>query len=110
MNRLTLIALAVATASLAACVAFSVAAPQVLRYAMQPVAQQNAQQQVDAVRSLAEMDSWAAVLQAASDAAFGMADDIENAASAVEEFPTRILMPKGTVGMVDMPGLGGSEN
>jgi anti-sigma factor RsiW len=101
---------AAAAVAMAACVAFSIAAPQIWSSALRPIAQQQQQQQMDASRSLAELDSWAALLQAASSASPGAFDEPEVVVP--EEFPTRILVPKGTVGMVDMPvpSLGGSES
>jgi len=101
---------AAAAVAMAACVAFSIAAPQIWSSALRPIAQQQQQQQLDASRSLAEVDSWAALLQAASSAAPGAFDEPE--VIVPEEFPTRILVPKGTVGMVDMPvpSLSGSES
>jgi hypothetical protein len=104
---------AAATVAMAACVVFSIAAPQVWNSAMRPIAQQSQlqyQQQADAANLGAELDSWTTLLQAASVAAFGALEEPEPAV-VPEEFPTRILMPKGTVGMLDvpMPGLGGGD-
>jgi hypothetical protein len=91
-----------AVVALASCVVFSVAAPQLWSSAMRPLAQQRQQQQPDDARQGSELESWYTLLQAASVAAFGVLDEAEPV-SVPEEFPTRILVPKGTVGMVDMP-------
>jgi anti-sigma factor RsiW len=105
---------AAATVAVAACVVFSIAAPQVWNSAMRPIAQQGQiqnQQQVEAANLGAELDTWTTLLQAASVAAFGALEEQPEPVAVPEEFPTRILVPKGTVGMLDvpMPGLGGSD-
>lgn len=104
---------AAASVAMAACVVFSIAAPQMWNSAMRPIAQQSQiqnQQQVEAANLRTELDTWTMLLQSASVAAFGALEEPEPAV-VPEEFPTRILMPKGTVGMLDvpMPGLGGSD-
>jgi hypothetical protein len=94
--------------ALAACVVFSVAAPVMWSSAMRPIAQQIQQQQMEVAEQGVELESWSSLFQAASVATFGALEESEPV-SVPEEFPTRILVPKGTVGMVDMPNLSGSE-
>lgn len=102
---------AAAAVAMAACVAFSVAAPQLWNSAMRPIAQQIQQQQGGESNWIgSDLEAWAAVLQAPSVVALGMEEP--ESAAVQEDLPTRILVPQGTVGMVDMPmpSLGGSDN
>ncbi len=48
-------------------------------------------------------------VSAAAAAAVAVFEDQDNAQAGTEEFPTRILLPTGTVGL-DMPSLGGDAN
>jgi hypothetical protein len=102
-----------AAVTLAACLVFSVAAPVVWNSATRPAATSS---DIDLAQGLVfedEKPDVASTLQmavsAAAAAAVAVFEDQDNAQAGTEEFPTRILLPTGTVGL-DMPLLGGDAN
>lgn len=102
-----------AAVTLAACLVFSVAAPVVWNSATRPAATSS---DIDLAQGLVledEKPDVASTLQmavsAAAAAAVAVFEDQDNAQAGAEEFPTRILLPTGTVGL-DMPSLGGDAN
>jgi anti-sigma factor RsiW len=102
-----------AAVTLAACLVFSVAAPVVWNSATRPAATSS---DIDLAQGLVfedEKPDVASTLQmavsAAAAAAVAVFEDQDNAQAGTEEFPTRILLPTGTVGL-DMPSLGGDAN
>jgi hypothetical protein len=92
---------------------FSVAAPVVWNSVVRPeVSSSNSDIAQGLVRE-DEKPDMASTLQmavsAAAAAAVAVFEDQDNAQGSSEEFPTRILLPTGTVGL-DMPSLGGDVN
>ena len=104
---------AAAAVTLAACLVFSVAAPVVWNSVVRPeVSSSNSDIAQGLVRE-DEKPDMASTLQmavsAAAAAAVAVFEDQDNAQGSSEEFPTRILLPTGAVGL-DMPSLGGDGN
>ena len=102
-----------AAVTLAACLAFSVAAPVVWNSAIRHPASQSDSETAQGSSQTEEKPDVAGALQmavsAAAAAAVAVFEDQDSLQAGSEEFPTRILLPTGTVGL-DMPSLGGDGN
>ena len=104
---------AAAAVTLAACLVFSVAAPVVWNSVVRPPASQSSGDTAQGAPQGEEKPDMASALQmavsAAAAAAVAVFEDQDSPQVGTEEFPTRILLPTGTVGL-DMPSLGGDGN
>jgi hypothetical protein len=104
---------AAAAVTLAACLVFSVAAPVVWNTAVRPPVSSSNSDIAQGLVVEDEKPDMASTLQmavsAAAAAAVAVFEDQDNVQGFAEEFPTRILLPTGTVGL-DMPSLGGDGN
>ena len=102
-----------AAVTLAACLAFSVAAPVIWNSAIRLSASQSEAEIAQGAPMAEEKPDVAGALQmavsAAAAAAVAVFEDQDSLQVGSEEFPTRILLPTGTVGL-DMPSLGGEGN
>ena len=102
-----------AAVTLAACLAFSVAAPVIWNSAIRLSASQSEAEIAQGAPMSEEKPDVAGALQmavsAAAAAAVAVFEDQDSLQVGSEEFPTRILLPTGTVGL-DMPSLGGEGN
>ena len=96
--------------SLAACVAFSVAAPVISRLALNTDSSRIQASVRNGVESPTQ--GGADVIDPGAFPAIVVDNPDANSASASDEFPTRILLPTGAVNFVEMPmpGLGGELN
>jgi hypothetical protein len=104
---------AAAAVTLAACLVFSVAAPVVWNSVSRPSVSSADNDIAEGLAREDEKPDMASTLQmavsAAAAAAVAVFEDQDNVQGGSEEFPTRILLPTGTVGL-DMPSLGGDGN
>ena len=104
---------AAAAVTLAACLVFSVAAPVVWNSVSRPSVSSSDNDIAEGLAREDEKPDMASTLQmavsAAAAAAVAVFEDQDNVQGSSEEFPTRILLPTGTVGL-DMPSLGGDGN
>ena len=104
---------AAAAVTLAACLVFSVAAPVVWNSVSRPSVSSADNDIAEGLAREDEKPDMASTLQmavsAAAAAAVAVFEDQDNVQGSSEEFPTRILLPTGTVGL-DMPSLGGDGN
>jgi len=102
-----------AAVTLAACLAFSVAAPVIWNSAIRHPASQSDPEMAQVSLQAEEKPDVAGALQmavsAAAAAAVAVFEDQDSPQVGAEEFPTRILLPTGAVGL-DMPSLGGDGN
>ncbi len=93
--------------ALAACVAFSVAAPVISKLAFRDTAKSQLAHQQPMVEDFSDV-----VDPAAFPVALVESDDLNSQATGSEEFPTHVLLPTGAVnfGEMPMPYLGGDAN